>query len=297
MKIGIIGSGALGTFLGGLLSKYNDVILIGKHEKDLKQIEISGKTHINVDIKFSTNRSKIKDRELIIICTKSYDTRQAMEEISPYIQNSCRILSLQNGLDNEKIISDYVRQDNVIGGITGIGITYLEPGKVKHAGEGKTIIGSYSNKNDNKIYEISEILKVSGLDISVSDKIYSHIWKKVIINSSINPITALTGLRNGALIENDNLHYLLKKVCLESTKIAKMEVELPKENMIQETDNVAKLTSENKSSMLQDIENKNKTEIECINGAIVSTGKKFEIETPYNQTLYSLIKGKEQEYL
>lgn len=166
-----------------------------------------------------------------------------------------------------------------------------------HAGEGKTIIGRYRNKNDNKIYEVSDILKESGLDVSVSEKIYSHIWKKVIINSAINPITALTGLKNGALIENDNLRYLLKNVCIESTKIATREVELPKENMVKETENIAKLTSENKSSMLQDIENKHKTEIECINGAIVFIGKKFDIETPYNQTLYSLIKGKEKKYL
>lgn len=297
MKIGIIGAGVMGTFLGGILGKYNDVLIVGKHDKEISEIEISGKTNVKVNVDYTTDHSRLKNSELIIICTKSYDTREAISEINSYITDSALVLSLQNGLDNEKIISDYVEEKNVIGGITGLGVTYLEDGKVKHAGKGETIIGKYKAKNDRKIFDIKEVLEKSGLEVSVSDNIYGHIWKKVIINSSINPITALTGLKNGALLEQNNLHELLKIVCLESTKIAKEEVDLPSENMVEETEKIAKMTSENKSSMLQDIENKNKTEIECINGAIVSKGKKFGISTPYNETLFNLIKGKENEYL
>lgn len=297
MRIGIIGAGALGTFLGGVLADNNEVLIIGKHEKDLDEIKITGKTNLKVDIDYTTDHSRIEDMDLIIICTKSYDTRNAMEDIIPHVDSSTYVMTLQNGLDNEKIISEYINKDKVIGGITGIGVTYLNPGEVKHAGEGETIIGRYREKNDENIYEIKDILERSGLDVSVSDKIYSHIWKKVIINSSINPITALTGLENGYLVEQDHLNELLKNVCLESKKVAEKEVELPIEDMVKETEKIARLTAENKSSMLQDIENKNKTEIECINGAVVTVGKKLGIDTPYNQTMYSLIKGKESSYL
>lgn len=297
MKIGIIGAGAMGTFLGGILGRQNDVLIVGKHSDDINQIEISDKTTLKVEVKYTNDHSKIENQELIIICTKSYDTRNAMEDIKDYLNESMYILSLQNGLENEKIISNYVNSDKVIGGITGLGVTYLEPGKVKHAGQGETIIGKYMVENDEMVFKIKDMLESSGLNISVSDNIYSHIWKKVIINSSINPITALTGLENGSLVRYDYLNQILKKVCLESTKVAEKEVELPVEDMVEETEKIAELTAENKSSMLQDIENKNKTEIECINGAVVSIGEKLGIDTPYNQTLYSLIKGKEKSYL
>ena len=296
MKIGIIGAGALGSFLGGVLAKHNDVLIVGKNEKDIDDIEISGKTNLDVEVDYTTDYSRTKKLELVIICTKSYDTRSAMDDLTPYLDGSTYVMTLQNGLDNEKIISEYIDEDKVIGGITGIGVTYLKPGKVKHAGEGETIIGAFRNTNDKMIYDTKDILEKSGLKVSISDNIYSQIWKKVIINSSINPITALTGLKNGYLVEHEYLNELLKKVCLESKIVAEKEVELPIEDMVKETEKNAKMRAENRSSMLQDIVNENKTEIECINGAIVAMSKKLDIDTAYNQTMYNPVKGKESGY-
>ncbi len=297
MKIGIVGPGSLGTFLAGKIGKVNQVVLYGRKDLSLKQVVISGETQLKTDIKYTTDPTSLSDLEYVIICTKSFQTEQVMKDTHEYLSDKTMIVSLQNGLKNEKIISKFVGKDRVIGGITENGITFERYGKVIHAGKGETIIGPYGDDFTNEVKEFSQILNDSSIANKVSDNIYGHIWKKVIINAGINPITALSGLKNGSIIDDKNLFSLMEYICEESVKVAENEVVLPGDDPFKEAVKVAKNTSENKSSMLQDVENKRKTEIDCISGAIVSVGTKHGVNTPYNRTMVYLIKSLENSYL
>lgn len=297
MKIGIVGPGSLGTFLAGKIGRMNQVVLYGRKDLSLNEVEISGETQLKIDVKYTTDPNSLYGLEYVIICTKSFQTEQVMKDIHEYLNKKTMVVSLQNGLKNEKIISKFVGKDRVIGGITENGITFERYGKVIHAGKGETIIGPYGERFKSKVKKFSEILNDAGIENKVSDNIYGHIWKKVIINAGINPITALNSLKNGAIIEDRNLFSLMEYICEESVKVAKCEVVLPGDDPFKEAVKVAKNTSENKSSMLQDVENKRKTEIDCINGAIVSVGNKHGVDTPYNRTMVYLIKSLENSYL
>lgn len=311
MKFGIVGPGAMGTFLAGMLGKENEIVLLGKRkEENIDMIEIEGKTELETSIFYTSDPSDLSECEYIIISTKSYDTRNAMEQIASHLSSSSVVLSLQNGLNNEKILADFVGEDRVIGGITSHGVTFIEPGLVRHAGTGKSVIGPYSETkggfSDNKIPEITEEFENCGLETEPTDHIYPNIWKKVIINSAINPLTALAKVKNGALLEIDELHWLLMDVGKESLSVAKKDLALDvqkvkdmlnKDKVLQDIENVAENTAENTSSMLQDVENERKTEIGCINGAIVDIGNRKDIETPLNAALLNLIMGREKGYL
>ncbi len=296
MKIAIVGPGALGTFLAGVLGKHNEVVLLGRDELDLSRVHVRGHTEVDSDVDYTTDTSSLTDRDHIILCTKSYDTEQAMKSIHPYIGDDAKVVSLQNGLKNERIISRYVRPDQVIGGVTSNGITYESPGNVIHAGEGDTLMGLYPKGKNKSVIRLADRLIKGGLDVKVVDSIYGYIWQKVIVNACINPISALTGLKNGALLKNEGLYSLMERVCSESYDVAIKETELPSDTPMEEVKRVASLTADNKSSMLQDIERKRKTEIGCINGAIVTVGEKMGADTPLNRTLYSLVKGRELSF-
>ncbi|MGM0404657.1 MAG: ketopantoate reductase family protein [Thermoplasmatota archaeon] len=297
MKVGIVGPGALGTFLAGMIGKMNQVVLYGRKDLSLKEVDISGKTQLKTDIKYTTDPNALSDLEYVIICTKSFQTEQVMKDIHKYLSEKTMVVSLQNGLKNEKIISKFVGEDRVIGGITENGITFKKYGEVIYAGKGETIIGLFGDNFIIGVKKFSQILNDAGIENKISDNIYGHIWKKVIINAGINPITALSGLKNGAIIDDKNLFSLMEYICEESVKVAETEVVLPGKDPFKEAVKVAKNTSENKSSMLQDVENKRKTEIDCINGAIVSVGSKHGVDTPYNRTMVNLIKCLENSYL
>ncbi len=299
MKIGIVGPGAMGTFLGGVLGRENEVVVLGRREVKKEEIKIIGKTELNSKVKYTIDPSDLSQVDLVIISTKAFDTEQAVKGIVNKTPSRTYVLSLQNGLDNEEIIARYFGEERTIGGITSHGVTYLDTGEVKHAGKGETVIGPYP-EGDNASEIMKELEKVfgeAGISVKKSENILGHIWKKVIINVGINPITALLQVRNGFLVEDVCLTELMRDAVKEAVKVAEEYTVLPSDDLFQNTLAVAENTAENKSSMLQDVMNKRKTEIDHITGAVIEKAEEKGLEVPINRTMYRLIKGKENSYL
>ncbi len=301
MKILLFGAGALGGFLGGLLYRKYDVTLYGREEK-LLPIQKSGMkiTGINDFVAhpktiFTPEELSAQEFELVILAVKSYDTNSAMDIIKKFASQTSKILSLQNGLDNEIKIAEAIGEERTLGGVTSHGITYVGPGHVHHAGIGETIIGEMDGRETERIKEVAWALSSVGIETRISGNIGSEIWTKGIVNAAINPLTALTRLRNGFLLKIPHLTRLLEDTCSECIKVAEAaKIDLLGCNVIEKTKNVARLTAENRSSMLQDIERGKRTEIESINGAIVEVGKKHGVKTPINSSLVALVKGIEE---
>jgi len=127
--------------------------------------------------------------------------------------------------------------------------------------------------------------------------INGKIWTKAIVNSSINPITAITGLENGYLLKQEDLEVLAKRACLEGAAVAEANlIDLACDNPWKEVKKVILATAENKSSMLQDILNGKRTEIGCICGVIIKYGKKENLPVPTQCMLHSLVRNIELAY-
>lgn len=291
----MFGAGAMGSFVGGLLSQKNDVTLVGRkqHMEAIRRngLSITGMTNLVARPSAVEELDEGESPDLLMITTKSYDTESVMKSLSPFHENTV-FLSLQNGLDNEEIISRFASK--VVGGVTSHGVTFEGPGKIYHAGIGSTIVGDYKGAKD-KIAEIVTVFTESGIETEASDDIRREIWKKVIVNAGINPLTAISGCKNGVLLEKRKLETTLEEVCTEAVQVANAcGIEISVEEAISQTKEVARLTAENKSSMLQDIEKGKRTEIDSICGAIARLGGEKGIPTPMNATLMALVKGKER---
>lgn len=297
MKIGVVGPGAMGTFLAGVLAKKNEVTLVGRRKLEIESVEIVGKTELVSDVNFTTDVSELSKTGLVVICTKAFDTEEAVKDLVDHLPSECKLLSLQNGLKNEEMISQYLDEKRTIGGITSHGVTYLDAGKVRHAGKGETVIGRYPRGDGEGIKRVAEVFSKAGIDTSLSDAIIGHIWKKVIVNVGINPVTALLRVKNGFLLKEENLFEVVKGAVREATEVAREYTDLPVEDLLEETRRVAKTTRDNRSSMLQDVENKRRTEIDQINGAVVEKGEESGVPVQVNRTLYRLVKGLENTYL
>jgi 2-dehydropantoate 2-reductase len=300
MKILVFGAGAMGSFLAGMLSQKHEVTLYGRGEKieivRKKGVKISGKTEIIAKMKTAMNPKEIdkNDYDLIVLAVKSYDTSSALEVIKE-MKTTATVLSLQNGLDNEIRIAEAIGKERALGGVTSHGITFVEPGHVQHAGTGETIIGELNGKETERVKKIGQAFTSVGIETRISRNVHSDIWIKGIVNASINPLTALTRLHNGYLLKIPWLTRLLENTCQECIAVAKKAgIDIQGCDIIEKTKNVARLTGENKSSMLQDIEKGRRTEIDSINGMIVEVGKKRGVGTPINSSLVALVKGIEE---
>ncbi len=296
MNVLVMGAGAIGSFFGGVLAKKHNVVLIGRkphvNEINKSSLKIVGKTKLTANVKASDSLAGLSNNfDLIILTVKSYDTEIAAEELSCSFSKNVTVLSLQNGLGNIEKITKYFDKKNVIGGITSNGVIFEKPGLVNHTGKGYTALGEISGEKTDRIKTLVEIFNNVGINTSICEDILKEIWEKAIVNSSINPLTAFFGCKNGHILENTVLEKFAEEVCIESTNIANNNgIELNQKDMISKTKNVIKETYNNHSSMLQSL-SKGKTEIDSINGMMVRYGKKKSCRTVLNESMVYLIKS------
>lgn len=304
MKIAIIGSGAMGCLYGGMLAEGgNEVYLIDIWQEHVdaineKGLNIKGLTgdRIIQNIKATTDPKEIGKVELALVFVKSTSTEEAIKENKEVIDENTVVITLQNGLGNlEKLMQ--VLGPSVIAGTTAHGATLAEPGSILHAGQGKTMIGEVSGLSTKRIERIQKVFNDSKIDTDISDNVMGLIWDKLLVNIGINAITAITGLKNGQLLEYKETEWILEEAVKEAFQIAKLKgIKLHYDDPIAHTKDVCKATAENKASMLQDVINKRKTEIKMINGAIAYEAEKYGISTPVNKMLTNLILIKEKLY-
>ena len=301
MKIVIVGPGAMGCLFAGLLVEagHRDVWLLDKHEerageiaKNGLKIEGIGGARSVSGIKSTANPQEIGIADLVLIFVKSYDTAEASHSVLPITGDNTTVLTLQNGLTNVDTISEILGEDRVVAGITSHGATMLGTGHVRHAGVGQTTIGEPKGGESARTELIADILSSAGFQTTISHNIHNPIWGKLIINAAINPLTAITKLRNGALLEYNEVRKLLGMTAEEAARVAvARKISLPYDNAVSAVEAVCRATSANISSMLQDVLRHKRTEIDAINGAIVNEARKAGIEVPINETLTCLVKG------
>lgn len=306
MKIAIIGSGAMGSLYGGLLAESGqDVYFIDVFKEHVDAINKNGICIVEdneeryiKNVKAVTDSKEINKKvDLAIVFVKSTLTDIAVEGNKSIIDDNTTILTLQNGIGNIEKINKFVDKNQIIVGTSANGASFVEPGKIKHSGNGGTVLGEISGEITDRINEIHNIFNIDSLGGAVlSENVMSLIWEKLIVNCGINPITALTGLKNGELLDNEESLRLMDKVAEEAINVAKASnINLSFEDA-SHIKNVAKATAENTSSMLADVLNKRRSEIMNINGAVVRIGKELNVDVSVNEILTNLILLKEKSY-
>jgi 2-dehydropantoate 2-reductase len=234
--------------------------------------------------------------ELVIICVKTYSLAQVLEEIKDFnilkrnLKNADFIL-LMNGMGNRENFN--LSNHNVFEGITSIGVIFSEYGSIELKGRGKTVfeVGIGLRIGDF----LRERFEEKGFEIEFAADFKSHQWNKLFVNSVINPITALTRKQNSVVLSPSSRD-IIEKLIEESMRVASNEgYRTDKNAILTLVQSVALKTSNNTSSMLQDINQGKMTEIDSINGYLLRLAKKHGIQTPVNETLYELVKSAEDK--
>lgn len=311
MKIVIVGPGAMGCLFAAFLSKSlpagrqdkEEIWLLDKNKDKAAKISqrgiivegISGNWQSKV--KATADVKEIDKADLIIICVKSFHTKEAMLQAKPLVGPNTLVLTLQNGIGNIEILSEIIGDDKVIGGTTNEGATLIDIGHIRHAGKGETVIGMPEGKTPVQMRSIREIFNKVGFETKMSRDIKGLLWSKLIINVGINALTAITRLNNGRLPEFEGTRKILREAVTEAVKVAKRKrIKLIFDDPLAKVEAVCEATASNVSSMLQDVLRKKHTEIDFINGVIVRLGQELGIATPVNALLVDLVKTIEASY-
>ena len=295
----------MGCLYGGKLSAVegNEVHLVDvwqEHvdaiERDGLRMEDGGEVLVYDRLRAHSGAASVGPVDLAIVFVKSTLTRAAVSDNREVFGPGTLALTLQNGLGNIEEIAAVAGEGNVLAGTTAHGAHMQGPGRMRHAGSGLTLIGELDGRIGPRIQRVKEALEAAGMETQISGDVLGLVWDKLLVNVGINALTAITGLKNGELLRDPELCGMLEEAVREGAKVAEAKGIVPiSRDPVAHAKDVARMTGENRSSMLQDVLAGRRTEIDMINGAIVEEGKRLGIPVPVNELLTERVHQLERE--
>jgi 2-dehydropantoate 2-reductase len=311
MNILIFGSGAIGSVFGGYLNQAGHTVwLVGRpdhmkavREQGLHITGIWGEKRIILPHAVSRTSEIAPDIEFdaIIISVKSYDTREAVREIAPFVGRETLVVSLQNGIGNVESIAEEVGWDRTVGGRVIFGVEFHSPGELEVTVYAEEVMLGHPRPSplSEKTKILAREINLTGIPTKYTEEIFKYIWAKLLYNAALNPLSTLLRAPYGYLAKHRETRLLMERIIAECFYVARAE----KTPLFWERDadymevllgRLIPATAEHHPSMLQDIQRGKPTEIDAINGAVVVRGKKTNIPTPVNETITNLIHALEK---
>ena len=289
----IVGTGALASLFAARLTHAGyDITILGTWREGLDSLNQNGVRLVDADgaertypVHATDDPRECVDVKHAIVLVKAWQTERVASQLKECLAGDGIALTLQNGLGNRETLVQSLGLNRVTLGSTTTGATLLGPGHVKAGGE-----GIISLEQNQALGPLVAGLKSAGFNIQVVEDTRALIWGKLVINAAINPLTALLRVKNGELLERPPARELMGQLAAETAQVARAEnIQLPFDDPVKAAEDVARKTSENTSSMLQDVLRGAPTEIDAICGAVVQAGQKHGIETPVNQMCWQLV--------
>ena len=315
LRIGIFGVGAIGGLVAGRRASTDAELILFSRGDSAAAMAIDGVriTGLEAEVNhFPASRFEVVDSDspatsegidpisYAIVCGKAPDTSSLALLADLHLESTGMAISLQNGLGHAERLGEMLGSARVLSGSTLHGATRLGPNEVRWAGRGVVDIGPHPNhRSDDGTPSASSpegrllsAFEQAGLDPIWHGDMRQVLWRKLLLNVAINPIAAICGVENGALLASRELHEQAHGVLIEALLVARSEgVELDADEMLSKLDEVIASTAGNRCSMLQDVMAGRRTEIDALCGEIVRRGESHGIPTPRNQLLLILVRS------
>jgi 2-dehydropantoate 2-reductase len=302
--------------------------------RDGLMVEYEGKTR-KVRLNATTDPHKIGECERVLIFVKSTQTESVAKTAAQLSGRNGFVMTLQNGMGNADTIAATMESNRILVGTTSHGATLLGAGNIRHAGKGQTTIGiwgeadpeSTTTRNagglgftaiggkrqgseapqiveNNAVWkaqfkivrQTADLFTQAGIETTAVRDVRAVIWNKLLVNVGINAITALTGIKNGQILDLESTRELSYLAVEEAAAVARTQGIKINEDPISHVFQIAAATAPNRSSMGQDVDHRRPTEIGSINGFVVREAGRMGLAAPVNRTLTALVETMEAHY-
>jgi 2-dehydropantoate 2-reductase len=310
MRLAVIGAGAVGSVVGGLLARAGeDVTLIGRRShadavnRDGLRIDGAlGELRVRLT---ATERLDFKP-DLALLTMKTQGVAAAARELHPYL-HGVPVLTMQNGVRSDELVAEVVGREQLLSSVVLFGATFLEPGSVTYSPKGVLVLGVPFGRIDERTRAIAALLD-KAVPTQLSANIAGAHWTKLIVNEN-NALPAVTGLS----IQQVNRHPALRRlsvlmmreavetIAAAGIKLASLprlpaaalttvlRMPLPIATPLLRLSALSLGRSPALGSTLQSVRRGEKTEIDYLNGEVVALGKRTGRPTPYNATVVDLV--------
>jgi 2-dehydropantoate 2-reductase len=298
VRIGIAGAGAIGLAFAAALARVHDVVVLARRSavaatiaRDGVEVDAAGGVR-HVAVRVTTDPSAFADREAVIVAVKAYATADALAPLRGVLLPHALVATVQNGIDNVDAVRAALPGSRAVAGSTTQGVVLLGDGRVRMVNRGTTTFARNDTASPTSD-ELAAAFGAAGLDARVADDVGLLLWRKLVIVAAINPLGALTGSTNGAIVTDDELAPLARALAGEAAAVARAEGDDPGDPWAA-VEAAARATAANRNSMLQDLDAGRPTEIDAISGAIVRRAAAHGIAVPVTATMLRLVRARER---
>lgn len=306
MHIVIYGTGGVGGYFGSRLAQAgNKVTFIarGKHLQAIQQNGLQLKSYKGNYTVFPADATdditQISEKiDLVLIAVKTWQLPKVATHIKKVLFDETMVISLQNGVTNQDILSDILGKERVLGGLCTIVSKIEESGIITHISYEPTIVfGELDNKKTERALLLKQKFEEANIKTILADDIQVAIWTKFLYISTVSAIGALTRSTIGEMIAVPEIKEIMLQTAYEIVEVAKVKgVLLPSDIVQKQFKIIENQPYDTTSSLQRDIMGGKPSELEAQNGAIVKMGKKWNVPTPINHFIYYSLIVQEQKH-
>ena len=298
MKVLIMAAGAVGGYLAGVLNRSGEEVVAVARGANLEAILRDGLIVESVRSGNFTEPVSAVDRlsgdwkaDLIILCVKSYHNEEAIKVITPAVQDSTTILTLENGIGSGDQLADAFGTEKILLGVAYIGARRLRPGVFAElTGNVRLVFGEEDGTHSQKAKKVHEVLSKTGIDVELSSDVLKTLWDKLIYICALSGMASVT---RASFLEVNSLprtHNLVRMVMDEVAQVGRALGVNLEEDVVESTMNYFKSVNFHvTSSMYDDLIVGNPLELSVLNGAIDRLGKAMGIPTPINSLISDVL--------
>jgi 2-dehydropantoate 2-reductase len=307
LRLLIVGAGGIGGYYAARLLNAGHEVVLTARGAHLAALEEQGLTVQYGDEVWSfpvqsmdhsavVARFRPDDFDVVLVTLKSTATEAMLAELGPWLYHGkVPVLSLQNGVDNEPALASLLGEHRVLGGLAvRIGGHIVQPGVVQAEGPAQIVMGEWpmavgSDRRGQLLQQLQEDFEAAGIPTTVSDNIRYELWRKLVINNGVNPLSALTGLDTRSLTHHPEFRKIVHGMMAETVAASKADdVNLGPEDLAEMFDLISNFNAI-KTSMLVDKEKGRPLELDSIAGAVLRRCERLGIEAPYTMTVNALL--------
>jgi 2-dehydropantoate 2-reductase len=270
MRVAILGMGAIGHVVARALDGRAELVKVNRTSAPLREGEAP------VDA--------------AIVTTKTPGTAWAAEIAAKILARDGVGLTIQNGLGNYETLVEHLGAERAAVGVIYVG-AQLVNGELRATGPGKVELGRPAAAASRaRSDELARFLRAGGMDVTVVDDPWPAVWRKVVTNAAVNPLSALIRRTNADLLADPPASRVADSLAREVARVATASgVRIDEDEAVKQWRTMAALTGANRSSMLQDVEAGRPTEIDAICGAVAREGERHGVAAPLNQAMTLLV--------
>lgn len=300
-KVAFIGIGAVGSIYAQCMIKNNreaDIwaVVPQKGIYDTMPVIINGEL-LRIPLR-TADENEVK-ADVIIIAVKWHHLEKAMDEAARFIHRGTQVISLLNGIRSESSLAARFGWNRVLYAICS-GIDSSRTGhSVTMNRRGQVLFGEKTNERlSDRVLAMRHLFERSDVPHRIPIDMEKQLWWKLMVNVGMNQVSALYGLSYGAFRENPQAMHMMRNAQMEVLKLAEAKgIDLSENDILVWEEQLRGLSAAGRSSTLQDIWNRQKTEVEIFGGEVCTIGRELGIPTPVNEALYLKIRQIEDGYL